>query len=90
MGHGKRLRRNDTLPCQEIGGRAVIVCPARRELHQLDETATFLWHLMDRPRSVGELAEALCEEFDVDPERAERDIRSFLGDLERKGLASPA
>lgn len=90
MSPGKRFRRNDALPCQEIQGQAVIVCPARRELHQLDETATFLWNRLDRPRSAAELAEALCEEFEVDPERAERDTRAFLAELQRKGLAHPA
>jgi len=86
----RRYRRDDTLPCQEIQGEAVIVCPARRELHQLDPTATFLWNRLDRPRTAAELAEALCEEFEVTPEQAERDVRAFLADLERKGLAHPA
>lgn len=90
MARPSRYRRDDTLPCQEIQGQAVIVCPARRELHQLDETATFLWNRLDRPRSAAELAEILCGEFEVDPERAERDVLAFLGELERKGLARPA
>jgi hypothetical protein len=81
-----RYRRNETLPFQEIEGQIVIVCPARQELHQLDGTATFLWNLMDRPRSATELAKALGEEFEVEPEPAERDVRAFLDDLDQKGL----
>lgn len=83
-------RRDESLPFQEIQGQAVIVCPARQELHQLDEVATFLWNRLDRPRSAADLAAALCEEFEVEPGQAERDALAFLADIERKGLAGRA
>ena len=85
-----RYRRDGELPFQEIQGQAVVVSPARQELHQLDEVATFLWNRLERPCSVADLAGALCAEFEVDPERAERDVRAFLADLEKKGLAARA
>jgi hypothetical protein len=85
-----RYRRDDALPFQEIQGQTVIVRPAGQELHQLDETATFLWNRLERPRTAADLAEALCEEFEVSLEDAERDIRAFLADLEKKGLARRA
>ena len=81
-----RYQRDLRLPSQEIQGRAVVVVPARRELHELDETATFLWAQLARPRTVGDLAAALCEEFEVDVEAAAGDVRGFLKDLEGKGL----
>jgi hypothetical protein len=86
MDKDTRYRRNETLPFQEIEGQVVIVCPARQELHRLDEVATWLWNLMDQPRSVPELAKALREEFEVEREPAERDVRAFLDDLQNKGL----
>jgi hypothetical protein len=82
-----RFRRDDALPFQEIQGQAVIVCPARLELHQLDEVATFLWNRLERPRSAADLAEELCREYEVDPETAGRDVRAFLDEIEKKGLA---
>ncbi len=87
MDKAERWRRDDALPFQEIQGQAVIVCPARQELHQLDETATFLWNRLERPCAVADLAEALCGEFEVEPGQAERDVRAFLTDIEKKGLA---
>ncbi len=85
-----RYRRDDALPFQEIQGQAVIVCPARQELHQLDEVGTFLWNRLDQPRSAPELAAALCEDFEVEPVQAEKDVRGFLAELEKKGLAGRA
>jgi hypothetical protein len=80
-----RLRR-EGLPFQEIDGQAVVVVPSRREMHELDETATFLWRELERARSVAELVEAVCGEFDVEPDRAEKDVRGFIVRLEEKGL----
>lgn len=86
MADDARVRRDARLPFQELDGQAVVVVPARREMHELDEAATFLWRELERSRSVGELVEALCAEFEVEPERAERDVRAFLARLEEKGL----
>lgn len=86
MAEDVRYRRDPRLPFQEIQGQAVVVVPARRELHELDETATFLWSALAKERSVGDLVTALCEEFEVDAPTAEADVREFLGSLEKKGL----
>ena len=81
-----RYQRDARLPFQEIQGLAVVVVPARRELHELDETATFLWSQLSLSRTVAELTAALCAEFDVDPDVAEADVLDFLRALEEKGL----
>ncbi len=86
MSDDPRFRQDDRLPCQELDGQAVIVVPARSEMHVLDEVGTFLWTQLRRPRSVQELTESVCGEFDVGPERAERDVRAFLDALAGKGL----
>ena len=81
-----RYRRDVRLPFQEIQGQAVVVVPARRELHELDETATFLWSALAKEQRVGDLVDALCGEFEVDAATAETDVRDLLASLEKKGL----
>ncbi len=81
-----RFRRDARVPFQEIEGRAVIVVPARREMHELDEVATLLWRELASPRSFAALAEAVVDAFDVDAARAEADVRAFVASLEEKGL----
>jgi hypothetical protein len=81
-----RWRRDTRLPFQEIQGQAVVVVPASREVHQLDETATFLWSALAKDRSVADLVDALCDVFDVDAATAEGDVREFIASLEKKGL----
>jgi hypothetical protein len=86
MADEPRWRRDARLPFQEIQGQAVVVVPARRELHQLDETATFLWAALAKESTVADLAAALCGEFEVDEKTAEKDVKGFLAALEEKGL----
>ena len=85
MANEPRYRRAG-LPFQEIQGRAVIVAPAKRELHEFDETATFLWSVLSKDVTVADLVAALCGEYEVDEATAEKDVREFLADLEGKGL----
>jgi hypothetical protein len=81
-----RWRRDSRLPSQEIQGQAVVVVPVRRELHEFDETATFLWSELAKERTVAQLVEALCGEFEVEAAVAEADVREFLRTLEERGL----
>lgn len=81
-----RFRQDDRLPCQNLDGQVVIVVPAQSEMHVLDEVGTFLWTELSRPRSPADLARSVSDEFDVEPERAERDVRVFLEALAGKGL----
>lgn len=81
-----RLRRDNGLPFQEIQGRTVVLCPARREVHELDEVGTFLWSRLQEPRLLADLVQAVCAEFEVEPDRAREDVRAFLADLRDKGL----
>jgi hypothetical protein len=90
MGAEARVKRDGRLPWQEIDGRAVVVVPGRRELHEMDETATFLWNALASPRSEAELVEALCEAYDVEAQAAARDVRAYVAELQAKGLLAVA
>ncbi len=81
-----RYVRDSRLPYAEIQGEMVVVVPARREMHQFDEVATFLWAALQVPCTFEGLVEALCGEFDVEGPVATADVREFLKDLEGKGL----
>ena len=49
----------------------------------LSPVAEFIWSLLEEPRSLGELLEAVTNEFDVTPDVAEPDILDFLCELDK-------
>lgn len=50
-------------------------------LYVLDEVAAFLWSRLGKGATGLELARALQAQYEVDQERAEADVRSFLEEL---------
>lgn len=56
------------------------------QVHHLNATAALIWEGRGRGLDDKQLAAALCERFEVDPERALDDVRSVLQAFEAAGL----
>jgi hypothetical protein len=52
----------------------------------LDEVGSRIWELVQDRRSVREIRDTLLDEYDVDEERCDHAVRTFLGALEEHGL----
>ncbi len=76
---------------REIAGETVIV-PIRNRVGDLDsiynlnELGTRIWNLIEPKRSVEEIVQAVCREYDVTPEQARQDTTAFLAELKEAGL----
>jgi hypothetical protein len=52
----------------------------------LNTVGARIWKLIQEPRTVHEVRNALLEEYEVEPERCERDVLVLLQALASKGL----
>jgi hypothetical protein len=52
----------------------------------LDPVGTRIWTLLQTPCTVAEIRQALLQEYEVEPERCERDLINLLNDLLGAGL----
>jgi len=52
----------------------------------LEDVGARIWALLQRPIRVAALRDALVAEYDVEPERCGRDLRSLLQELASRGL----
>ena len=52
----------------------------------LNAVGARIWKLVQAPRTVNEVLQALLEEYDVEPERCERDLVALLQELVTYGL----
>ena len=50
-------------------------------LMTLNETAEFIWDRLDAAADAGELAAALCSEYEVEPAEAMTDVEALLAQL---------
>ena len=75
----------EQLSC-EVDGEIVILNLADDVYYVLDLVGARVWALLDEPRTVAELRDAVAAEYDVDPETAERDILDLLEDMAGRRL----
>jgi len=85
-----RVQRQKEVAWRMIDGEAVIITPSDSTMHTLNDVGTRIWELMTGDRSLAEVAELLCAEFDVDKGRAEKDTIWFVECLSKKGLVENA
>jgi len=81
-----RLVVSDEQVFTTLGGEAVILGLRDGVYYGLDSVGARIWALLAEPRSVAELVTTIVDEFDVTPERCERDLLALLDDLAARGL----
>ncbi len=70
----------------DLSTEAVILNLQDGIYYGLDSVGARIWHFIQEPRTVDEVREALLKEYDVEPDRCERDLLALLRELEARGL----
>lgn len=70
----------------KVEGETVILHMPSGTYFGLDRVGTHVWDLLSEPRTLDELRDAVVARFEVEPGRAEEDLRALLSDLEANGL----
>jgi len=89
------LVRSQSVVARVIAGETLIV-PVRAKVGDLSSiysfngTGTLIWKLLDSPKTVSQLAQAIANEYEVIPEQAERDVADFVGEMRTVGLVEVA
>jgi Coenzyme PQQ synthesis protein D (PqqD) len=86
----KNLLKTNNIAHRIIEGQAYIINSKTSTLHELDETGTFIWKLLEKGKAPREIAESLAANYDVSTEQAFKDTKEFLCELETKGILEPA
>ncbi|PWM71546.1 MAG: PqqD family protein [Bacillota bacterium] len=76
---------------RKVGDSDIVVATGKAVKHfngyiTLNETGRFLWDLLGRDVAETELVDKMLEEYDVERETAERDVKNFLNVLAENGI----
>ena len=74
------------LTVKQIGTETIILTESGEQLHTLDQTGTYVWSEIDGKKSLGQILDGICDEYDVSRERAQADLIEFIGALEEKQI----
>ena len=70
----------------DLAGEIVILDLTRGVYYGLDAVGAHIWALLQEPRSVEAIRDAILAEYEVEPERCEHDLLALLGNLESAHL----
>ena len=80
------VKRKEGLIEAEVDGELVALHVENGTCYGFNGTATRIWQMVEQPKRLSELRDALMAEFDVDAETCEQDVRALVKDLESDGL----
>ena len=81
------IRRGSDHVETRVGDQTMMMSIAQGKYYALQATAQRIWELIEQPRSVGEITERLVAEYDIERERCAAEVRGFVDELIRNGLA---
>jgi hypothetical protein len=70
----------------EVGGEAVILHLDDGVYYGLNEVGARIWQLVQEPRTLSELVDAIVSEYDVPREQCQEDVQGLLTELLEKKL----
>lgn len=71
---------------REIDGEVILISNDGRHMHLLNETASLIWNAADGNTSVTGIISRLCEEYDVDKDKASQDAISTVKAMREKHI----
>jgi len=76
------VKRNPRTAWRQYGDQVMVITPDDRRVHQLNETASFLWNAVGEGEvEAPHLCEQLVKHFEVDPGRAKKDVTRFVNKM---------
>lgn len=75
----------DQVSCN-LEGEAAVLNLKTGVYYGLDDIGASIWRMLDEPRRVDDLVDALLGEYEVDREECQRDVIALLGELAVRGL----
>ncbi len=74
------------LPWRKLDNEVFAITPDDGFLHTLNETASFIWELIDGKLSLGEIEARVLSEFEVNAAELRHDLVAFVNLLEEKEM----
>jgi hypothetical protein len=77
---------NEEQISSDLGGETVILNLKTGVYHGLNEVGARIWNLIEQPSSVSDIKQTLLQEYEVEAQQCDRDLKALLEDLLAAGL----
>jgi hypothetical protein len=81
------IARSTAIAARMLGGEMMVMSAADSTFFTLNKVATVIWQAADGRTPLSEIvAGKICQEFDVDEDRAQRGAERFVDELSQHGI----
>jgi hypothetical protein len=80
------VKRRDDLILRRVQQELLLLDTEFKKIHQLNETASFIWDKWEQVPDAVEIAKLLAQEFDVEEDVALSDVSAMVGRLRELNL----
>ena len=85
------MKTNSLYIHREIAGESLLipVGEATKELNgmaRLNEVGTFIWKKIDEADNLDDIVRMVCEEYEVEEDKAREDVYCLCKDLQQRGM----
>lgn len=78
--------RSQALVSSELEGEIILLNIESGLYYSLDGVGAYIWQLLQSPRTVAEIEQAILSRYNVEPDRCRRDMLALFQELEGEGL----
>ncbi len=86
----QKIRRSPSLVSANVNDDLVILSIDRGKYYGTQVVGKRVWALLEQPMSVSDINEQLLQQFDVDRQTCEREVRAFVEQMLAEGLVELA
>jgi len=86
INRSSRVAATTEVASAELQDEAVLLNLKDGVYYGLNPVGSRVWELVQEPRTVGEVCDTIASEYDVEPDRCERDVVSLVQELAASGL----
>ena len=83
---GLRMKRRTGVQSRLVEGELIVLDREHDLIHQFNKTATFIWEHCDGRQSAADIANAVCDSFEVDEATATKEVIETLERLQNLDL----
>ena len=80
------VKRTPDQVCCDLGGESIILNLKSGIYYSLDEVGARIWALIEHPMAIIAIRDAILNEYEVQVDVCERDVRGFIEGMDAAGL----
>ena len=79
--NSKKIKRNESAVWRVIDDEIVVLVPEGAMVHALTGCGSRVWELIEGETAISEIVQRICAEYEVEAQRAEKEITQFIYSL---------